>query len=84
MKMIKIEKNGDILRVNKEGLLQIIEMNPDKKSTEINTGLMNLIENYYGRFSVKQTAWIYQKVGFIIRVNKTLLSLKGFKDIVLE
>jgi hypothetical protein len=81
MKMIKIEKDGDLLRINKDGLLQIIGMNPDKKSSEIDNGLINLIENYYGRFTVKQTAWIFQKVGFIIRVNKTLGSLKGFKDI---
>lgn len=84
MNSIKIERSGDLLRVNKEGLLQIIGMNPDKKSTEIDNGLISLIENYYGRFTVKQTAWIYQKVGFITRVNKKLLQLKGFKDIVFE
>lgn len=82
--MIKIEKNGGLLRVNKEGLLQIIEMNPDKKSKEIDNGLISLIENYYGRFTVKQTAWIFQKVGFITRVNKKLSALKGFKDIDFE
>jgi hypothetical protein len=84
MEMIKIEKNGDLLRVNKEGLLQIIMSNPDKKSTDIDNGLISLIENYYGRFTVKQTAWIFQKVSFITRSNKKLLWLKGFKDIDFE
>lgn len=80
----RIEKDGDLLRINKEGLLFIIESNPDKKSKDIDYGLTGLIENYYGRFTIKQIMWIFQKISFITRVNDKFLGIKGFKDIVFE
>jgi hypothetical protein len=58
-------KDGDILKVDREGLLTILKNNPDKKSKDIDAGLVRLVEKYYGRLSTKQTAWIFTKVGFI-------------------
>jgi hypothetical protein len=75
-------KDGDSLKVDKAGLLTILENNPDKKSRDIDAGLVRLVEKYYRRLSTKQTAWIFTKVGFIVRWNYIYSSLKGFKDIL--
>jgi hypothetical protein len=81
---MKIKKENDLLKVDRESLLFIIENNPDKKSRDIDSGLIEMIHNYYGRFTVKQTAWIFTKVGFIVRSNTKFLPIKGFKDIDFE
>jgi hypothetical protein len=74
-------RDGDILKVDKAGLLTILKNNHGKKSADIDAGLVRLVEKYYGRFSTKQSAWILMKIGFIVRCNYIYFALKGFKDI---
>jgi hypothetical protein len=78
---IYISKDGNILTVDKDGLLTILRNNPDVKSRDIDAGLVRLVEKYYGSFSTKQSAWIFTKIGFIVRSNSKYFGLKGFKDI---
>lgn len=76
-----IEKTGDILMIDKKGLIKIIQDNSDKNSARIDGDLIKMINCFYGRLSVKQMNWIMEKVKYITRNNNEYRKYKGFKDI---
>jgi hypothetical protein len=78
---ICISSDGNILSVDKDGLLTLLKNNPDRNSVDIDAGLVKLIKRYYGSFSTKQSAWIFKKIGFIVRCNSKYFALRRFKDI---
>jgi hypothetical protein len=80
---VKIEKVGELLILNKEGVLSIIRENNDTKSEQIDSMLKNMINCYYGRFSSKQLFWILEKVRYIIRHNLKYRHLIGVRDLQL-
>jgi hypothetical protein len=77
-----INKNGNLLEVDKDGLLDIIKNNVDGKSNDIDERLLIMIMRYYGRLSFKQTKWILEKIKYIIRHNNKYKGVKGIKDII--
>jgi hypothetical protein len=78
-----IKRNGDLLVINKIGLIKIINDNIDKDSKKIDGDLIKMISIFYGRLSVGQLKWILEKVKFIIRHNKKYGKLRGIKDVQL-
>jgi Ni2+-binding GTPase involved in maturation of urease and hydrogenase len=76
-----IERNGDLLVINKSELIEMIKNNCDKSSATIDSTLITMINCFYGRMSVKQLNWIVGKVLYIIRHNKEYSEYKGIKDI---
>jgi hypothetical protein len=59
----------------------MIRDNTDKRSEKIDEDLIGMIVIYYGRFSIKQSNWILEKVKYIIRHNNIYGKYKGIKDI---
>jgi hypothetical protein len=76
-----IKKIGDLLMVNKTGIIKMIKDNSDKNSSQIDCNLISMINCFYGHLSVKQLNWILEKVKYIIRHNKKYIEYKGIKDI---
>jgi hypothetical protein len=76
-----IARDGDLLMVNKPGLIEIIKNNTDKNSTKIDSALITMINCSYEHLSVKQINWIFSKVKFIIRTNRLYFKFNGIKDI---
>jgi hypothetical protein len=78
-----IYRNGNLLSIDKDNLIDLISHNIDSKSVDIDGKLLHLIFIYYGRFSVKQFNWILEKVKYICRHNKNYKEYKGITDIQL-
>jgi hypothetical protein len=78
-----MEKKGNLLIIDKDNLIKMIRENTDKSSVDIDNKLLKLISFYYGRFSLKQSNWICEKVKYIIRHNKTYKEFKGITDVQL-
>jgi hypothetical protein len=76
-----IERNGDLLMMDKSGLVEMIKNNCDKDSAKIDSALITMINCFYGHLSIKQNNWIMEKVKYIIRHNKKYGEYKGIKDI---
>jgi hypothetical protein len=76
-----IERTGDLLMINKTGLIGMIKNNSDKNSARIDSSLITMVNCFYGHLSVKQMTWILEKIKYIIRHNKNYRELKGVKDI---
>jgi hypothetical protein len=77
----KIERNGDLLTIDKSGLIGMIQDNSDRESAKIDATLISMINSFYHHLSVKQMNWILEKIKYIIRHNKKYRELKGIKDI---
>jgi hypothetical protein len=77
----KIERNGDLLILDKDGLIGMIQDNSDRSSEKIDSMLVNMINCYWSHLSVKQLNWILEKVKYIIRHNLKYRKFKGIKDI---
>jgi hypothetical protein len=78
---VVIKRTGEMLELNKEGLLQIIGDNLDNDSNDTDNRLTEMIRCFYDRLSVKQILWIMEKVKYVIRNNGKYKSLRGIKDI---
>jgi hypothetical protein len=76
-----INRNGDILLLNMNDLIKMIRDNTDKRSEKIDEDLIGMIVIYYGRFSVKQSNWILEKVKYIVIHNNIYGKNKYIKDI---
>ncbi|MDR1198675.1 MAG: hypothetical protein LBK94_06640 [Prevotellaceae bacterium] len=76
-----IERTGDLLMVNKTGIIKMVKDNSDRNSAKIDCSLITMINCFYGHLSVKQMSWILEKVKYIIRHNKKYIEYKGIKDI---
>jgi hypothetical protein len=76
-----IERDGDLLVINKSALIGMIKDNCDKDSAKIDSSLITMIMCFYGHLSIKQNNWILEKVKYIIRHNKLYAEYKGIKDI---
>jgi hypothetical protein len=76
-----MKRKGDLLELNKDGLIKMIRDNTDKKSVKIDSDLIKMINCFYGHLSVKQLNWIMEKVKFIVRHNNGYREYKGIKDI---
>ena len=78
-----MELKSKKLFLNKDELIAVIKNNRDKKSKDIDNQLIRTIDIFYGRFSVKQLAWITAKVNYIMRYNKLYKDFRKMDDIVL-
>jgi hypothetical protein len=78
-----ISRKGNLLIMDKENLINMIKNNSDKNSFEIDEKLIKLIYNYWGRFSVKQSNWICEKIKYICRHNICYKEYKGITDVQL-
>jgi hypothetical protein len=76
-----IERTGDLLMINKTGLIGMIKNNSDKKSAKIDSNLITMINCFYGHLSVKQMTWIFDKIKYITRHNDKYRELKNIKDL---
>jgi hypothetical protein len=81
MKNEIIRKEGELLVVNKTGLIELIRDNPDRGSVSIDSNILKMVQCFYGKMSVKQTVWLLDKVKYIIRHNQKYDSFRGVKDI---
>jgi hypothetical protein len=77
----KIERNGDLMLLDNDGLIGMIQDNSDRKSGKVDSMLINMINCYWNHLSVKQLNWILEKVKYIIRHNPKYRELKGITDI---
>jgi hypothetical protein len=77
-----VNKNGNLLEVDKDGLLDIIKNNVDGESNDIDKKLFIMIMRFYGRLSFKQTKWIMEKCLYIIRHNNKYKGVRGIKNII--
>jgi hypothetical protein len=59
-----IERSGDLLMINKTGLIGMIKNNSDKKSANIDCSLITMINCFYGHLSVKQMNWTLEKIKY--------------------
>jgi hypothetical protein len=75
-----IKREGDILVLNKLGIIEIIKDNKDTSSKVPDSDLIKMIELFYGRLSIKQENWICEKVKYVIRNNPEYRKLRGIKD----
>jgi hypothetical protein len=78
---VVIKRTGQMLELNKEGLLQIIGDNLDNSSNDTDIKLTEMIRCFYERLSVKQILWIMEKVKYVIRNNRKYKEYRGIKDI---
>jgi ribosomal protein L36 len=76
-----IKRKGNVLVLNKKGVISIISDNKDTSSKVPDSDLIKMIELFWGRLSIKQENWIFEKIKFIIRNNCKYIKLKGIKDI---
>jgi hypothetical protein len=76
-----MEKNGDLLLIDKQGIISLIKNNTDGESGKIDGNVISLVKRYYDCLSVKQQYWILEKVKYIIRHNDKYRDFRGIKDI---
>jgi hypothetical protein len=76
-----IERTGDLLMVNKTGIIKMVKDNSDRNSAKIDSSLIVMINCFYGHLSIKQMNWILEKIKYIIRHNGKYRDFKGIKDI---
>jgi hypothetical protein len=76
-----IERGGDLLIVDRAGIIQMIKDNSDRESANIDCNLIKMIQCFYNKMSVKQLNWLLEKVKYITRHNRKYESFRGIKDI---
>jgi hypothetical protein len=72
--------NG-VVEVDKTGLVELLQSNPDKESTDIDNQLIGMVIRSYDNMTAKQMDWILNKVQFIFRHNPRYREAGKIKDI---
>jgi hypothetical protein len=79
---MKIE-NG-VLYLSKSDIIELLNNNTDKESSEYDIKLINIVEKYFDTLTEKQEKWLMTKIKYIIRHNDNYNIFRKNKIIELE